>query len=72
MNINPISIILNQIENTPTVQNNLPLKNAIEKYKSGDNKGAIEIVQNTLKTNNVDIEKMQKQTENYIKGFMNR
>ena len=60
MNINPISIILNQIENTPTVQNNLPLKNAIE------------IVQNTLKTNNVDIEKMQKQTENYIKGFMNR
>ena len=36
MNINPISIILNQIENTPTVQNNLPLKNAIEKYKNGD------------------------------------
>lgn len=72
MNINPISIILNQIENTPTVQNNLPLKNAIEKYRNGDNSGAIEIVQNTLKTNNVDIEKMQKQTENYIKGFMNR
>ena len=72
MNINPISIILNQIENTTTVQNNLPLKNAIEKYKNGDNNGAIEIVKNTLKTNNVDIEKMQKQTENYIKGFMNR
>ena len=44
----------------------------VEKYKNGDNNGAIEIVQNTLKTNNVDIEKMQKQTENYIKGFMNR
>lgn len=72
MNINPISIILNQIENTPIVQNNLPLKNAIKKYRNGDNNGAIEIVQNTLKTNNVDIEKMQKQTENYIKGFMNR
>ena len=72
MNINPISIILNKIENTQTVQNNLPLKNAIKKYRNGDNNGAIEIVQNTLKTNNVDIEKMQKQTENYIKGFMNR
>ena len=72
MNINPISIILNKIENTQTVQNNLPLKNAIKKYRNGDNNGAIEIVQNTLKANNVDIEKMQKQTENYIKGFMNR
>ena len=72
MNINPISIILNQIENNQTIQNNLPLKNAIEKYRNGDNNRAIEIVQNTLKTNNVDIEKMQKQTENYIKGFMNR
>ena len=72
MNINPISIILNKIENNPMMQNNLPLKNAIEKYRNGDNNGAIEIVQNTLKTNNVDIEKMQKQTENYIKCFMNR
>lgn len=72
MNINPISIILNKIENTQTVQNNLPLKNAIKKYRNGDNNGAIEIVQNTLKANNVDIDKMQKQTENYIKGFMNR
>ena len=72
MNINPISIILNKIENTQTVQNNLPLKNAIKKYRNGDNNGAIEIVQNTLKANNVDIDKMQKQTENYIKGFMNK
>lgn len=72
MNINPISIILNKIENTQTVQNNLPLKNAIKKYRKGDNNGAIEIVQNTLKANNVDIDKMQKQTENYIKDFMNR
>ena len=72
MNINPISIILNKIENTQTVQNNLPLKNAIKKYRNGDNNGAIEIVQNTLKANNIDIDKMQKQTENYIKGFMNR
>ena len=72
MNINPISIILNKIENTQTVQNNLPLKNAIKKYRNGDNNGAIKIVQNTLKANNVDIDKMQKQTENYIKGFMNR
>lgn len=72
MNINPMNIVLNQILNSPIAQNNLPLKNAIEKYKKGDNKGAIEIVQNTLKTNNVDIEKMQHQTENYIKNFMNR
>ena len=72
MNINPISIILNKIENTQTVQNNLPLKNAIKKYRNGDNNGAIEIVKNTLKANNVDIDKMQKQTENYIKGFINR
>ena len=72
MNINPISIILNKIENTQTAQNNLPLKNAIKKYRNGDNNGAIEIVQNTLKANNIDIDKMQKQTENYIKGFMNR
>ena len=72
MNINPISIILNKIENNPMMQNNLPLKTAIEKYRNGENNGAIEIVQNTLKTNNVDIEKMQKQTENYIKCFMNR
>ncbi len=67
------------VEKDPTEKGDRALLNfghtighAIEKYKNGDNNGAIEIVQNTLKTNNVDIEKMQKQTENYIKGFMNR
>lgn len=65
----PIQMILNQMLKSPMAQQNIALKSAIEKYQNGDNQGAIDVVKNTLQTNNVDIEKMQKQTMNFINGI---
>lgn len=67
--MNPMELILSQIMKSPEAQQNIALKSAIEKYQSGDNQGAIDVVKNTLKTNNVDIEKMQQQTINFVKGI---
>ena len=64
MNINLISIILNQIENTPTVQNNLPLKNAIEKYRNGDTKGLEQLARNLCKENGINADDMLNQMKN--------
>lgn len=65
----PIQMILNQMLKSPMAQQNIAIKSAIEKYQNGDNQGAIDVVKNTLQTNNVDIEKMQKQTMNFINGI---
>ena len=65
----PIQMILNQMLKSPMAQQNIALKSAIEKYQNGDNQGAIDVVKNTLQTNNVDIEKMQQQTMNFINGI---
>ena len=67
--MNQMELILSQIMKSPEAQQNIALKSAIEKYQSGDNQGAIDVVKNTLKTNNVDIEKMQQQTINFVKGI---
>lgn len=67
--MNPMELILSQIMKSPESHQNIALKSAIEKYQSGDNQGAIDVVKNTLKTNNVDIEKMQQQTINFVKGI---
>ena len=67
--MNPMQLILNQMINSPIAQQNIALKSAIEKYQSGDNQGAIDVVKNTLKTNNVDISKLQQQTINFMKSM---
>lgn len=67
--MNPIQIMLNQMINSPMAKQNVVLKNAIEKYQNGDNQGAIDIVRSTLQSKNVDIDKMQQQTMNFINNL---
>lgn len=69
MNINPMQMILNQMMNSPMAQQNVALKGAIEKYNSGDNQGAIDVVKSTLQSKNVNIEQMQQQTMNFVNNF---
>ena len=64
--MNLMQILLNQMMKSPMAQDNIAIKSAIEKYQNGDNQGTIDVVKNTLKTNNIDIEKMQKQTINFF------
>lgn len=67
--MNPMHMMLNQMMNSPMAKQNVVLKNAIEKYQSGDNQGAIDIVRSTLQSKNVDIEQMQQQTMNFMNNF---
>lgn len=69
MNINPMQMILNQMMNSPMAQQNVALKGAIEKYNSGDNQGAIDVVKSALQSKNVNIEQMQQQTMNFVNNF---
>lgn len=69
MNMNPMQIILNQMMNSPMAQQNVTLKGAIEKYNSGDNQGAIDVVKSTLQSKNVNIEQMQQQTMDFVNNF---
>lgn len=69
MNMNPMQIILNQMMNSPMAQQNVALKGAIEKYNSGDNQGAIDVVKSTLQSKNVNIEQMQQQTMDFVNNF---
>lgn len=67
--MNPMQMMLNQMMNSPMAKQNVVLKNAIEKYKSGDNQGAIDVVKSTLQSKNINIEQMQQQTMNFMNNF---
>lgn len=67
--MNPMKMMLNQMMNSPMAKQNVVLKNAIEKYKSGDNQGAIDVVKSTLQSKNINIEQMQQQTMNFMNNF---
>lgn len=69
MNMNPMQLMLNQMMNSPMAKQNVVLKNAIEKYKNGDNQGVIDVAKSTLQSKNVDVEQMQQQTMSFINGF---
>lgn len=69
MNMNPMQMMLNQMMKSPMAKQNVVLKNAIEKYQSGDNQGVIDIAKSALQSKNVNIEQMQQQTMNFMNGL---
>lgn len=58
MNINPMQIIGQMMNNSQVMQNPL-MKNAIEMYRQGDNKGLQEMAENLCKEKGTTIDEMK-------------
>lgn len=59
--MNPMQMILNQMINSPQVQNNPMAKNAMQMYQNGDSNGLKSMAENLCKERGITIdEAMQK------------
>lgn len=61
--MNPMQMIINQMINSPAAKSNPILRNAVEKYQTGDINGLKEIAQNTMKEKNIDINQITEQVQ---------
>ena len=54
--MNPMQMILNQMINSPQVQNNPMAKNAMQMYQNGDSNGLKSIAENLCKERGITVD----------------
>jgi hypothetical protein len=54
--VNPIQAILNQMVNSPRVQNNPMAKNAMQMYQNGDSNGLKSMAENLCKERGITVD----------------
>lgn len=54
--MNPAQLLLNQMMNSPQVQNNPMAKNAMQMYQSGDSKGLQQMAENLCRERGITLD----------------
>lgn len=62
--MNPMQAILNQMVNSPQVQNNPMAKNAMQMYQNGDTNGLKSMAENLCKERGITVDEAKKNVMN--------